>query len=310
MTRALVTGGTGFAGQYLVRYLADEGVEVHATSHAAHSESPGAAGIHALDVRDAAAVTHLLRELAPDEIYHLAGITRPASGDVSGFYDVNLGGARNILEALRTESLASKLLLVGSAYAYAPSGRPMDEDWSIAPHNHYGASKAAAEMLGRAYAADGLHVVMARPFNHSGPGQPADFVLPTIVKQVVDARTAGHSHVTLELGNLDSVRDISDVRDVVAGYRIALLHGDSGSAYNLGSGVGHSIGELVDMVVAKAGIKAQVSRHPTLVRATDIPYLVADNARLRSLGWENERHLETTVADMVNDTAPLSHQGI
>lgn len=304
MTRALVTGGTGFAGRYLVQHLAAEGVEVHATSHASHNDAPGADGVHALDVSDSAAVARVVRDLAPDEIYHLAGVTRPASGDVAGFYDVNLGGARSVLEALRTEAPDSKLLLVGSAYAYAPSSEPMDEEWPLAPQSHYGASKAAAEILGRAYAADGFHVVLARPFNHSGPGQPPDFVLPTIVQQVADAVARDAGAVTLELGNLDSVRDISDVRDIVAGYTLALRSGDSGRAYNLASGEGRSIRQLVDEVRDAAGIDVDVTTDASRLRAAEIDALIGDASRLRSLGWQPALTLRQTILDMLNVVVP------
>jgi GDP-4-dehydro-6-deoxy-D-mannose reductase len=299
VTRALVTGGTGFAGQFLVAHLAAEGVEVHATAHGEHSSAPEAAAVHTLDVREADAVAQLVREVSPDEVYHLAGVTRPASGDVAGFYDVNLGGARNILEAQRTEAPGAKLLLVGSAYAYAPSSEPIDEDWPLAPRNHYGASKAAAEMLGRAYAADGLHVVLARPFNHSGPGQSPDFVLPTIVKQVAEAKAAGRDHVDLELGNLDSVRDISDVRDIVAAYVIALRRGDSGTAYNFASGIGHTIDALAHLVAETAGIGIEITTHADRIRADDIPVFVGNPARIRAFDFAPRLTVEQTIIDML-----------
>lgn len=300
MTRALVTGGTGFAGRFLVQHLADDGVEVHATAHSADTEAPGAEAIHALDVRDADAVSALVRELQPDEIYHLAGVTRPASGDVAGFYDVNLGGARNVLDALTDVAPDAKLLLVGSAYAYAPNTEPIVEAWPLEPHNHYGASKAAAEMLGRAYAADGLHVVLARPFNHSGPGQSPDFVLPTIVQQFDAARSRGDDVVTLQLGNLASIRDISDARDVVRAYSVMLRSGTAGGAYNAGAGQGHTIRELVDIVSKSFGIAASVDVDADRLRTGDVSTLVANVDRLVALGWNAERSLVDTVDDMAN----------
>jgi GDP-4-dehydro-6-deoxy-D-mannose reductase len=299
MTRALVTGGTGFAGRFLVQHLAAEGVDVHATSHGGHESAPGAATVHALDVRDATAVDALVDALRPDEIYHLAGVTRPASGDVAGFYDVNLGGARNVLEALRTRTPQARVLLVGSAYAYAPCTEPITEDWPIAPRNHYGASKAAAEMLGRAYAAEGLHVVLARPFNHSGPGQSPDFVLPTIVRQVRTAIADGRTSVTLQLGNLDPVRDISDVRDVVAGYTRAIRLGEPGEAYNLASGSGHSIRELVEIVRSACDVEVLIATDTSRVRAADVSTLVGSISKLQGLGWSPLIGLQATVMDML-----------
>lgn len=298
MTRALVTGGTGFAGRYLVEHLAGLGLTVHATAHESHTSAPGAQ-VHPLDLRDGDAVARLVQEIEPDRIFHLAGVTRPASGDVRGFYDVNLGGACNVLEAVRIHAPEARTLVVGSGYAYAPSAGPIDETWPLAPENHYGASKAAAELVARAYAQGGLHVVLARPFNHSGPGQPPDFILPTIVEQVAAGRRAGQRVVTLRLGNLEPVRDISDVRDVVAGYVTALEHGCSGEAYNLGSGHGHSIRELVDLVASAAGVEVVVESDVDRVRSADVSRLVAQIDRMLALGWIGHRSIESTVRDML-----------
>lgn len=299
MTRALVTGGTGFAGRYLVRHLSDSAVDVHATAHASHHDAPGATAVHPLDVSDRRAVLALIEELQPDEIYHLAGATRPASGDVAGFYDVNLGGARNVLEAAAAHVPGAKVLLVGSAYAYAASNGPIAEDWPLTPTNHYGASKGAAEMIGRAYAADGLHVVLARPFNHSGPGQSPDFVLPTIVEQVRRATDSGAARAVLDLGNLSPVRDISDVRDVVVGYVVALRRGEPSQAYNLGSGTGRTIGQIADLVATHASIDVDIRTDDARVRDERASILVADISRMRSLGWAPARDLDVTVNDML-----------
>jgi GDP-4-dehydro-6-deoxy-D-mannose reductase len=306
MTRALVTGGTGFAGRYLVAHLAGQGVEVHATSHWRDVESPSATAIHAVDVSNLHDLHKLVRKLKPDEIYHLAGVTQPSSGNVSGFYDVNLGGARNILDAASTADTPPAVLIVGSAYAYAPSDGPISEDWPLAPRNHYGASKAAAEMLGRAYAADGLHVVMARPFNHSGPGQNPVFVLPSIVAQVVQQRQAGGRAIELELGNLESVRDVSDVRDIVRGYVDLLRRGLPGAAYNFGSGHGETIRGLVDLVSETADVAITITQTPGRMRADDIPKLVADISAARAMGWSPAIPLHETVADMLKSGLVLS----
>lgn len=298
MTRALVTGGTGFAGRFLVRHLAEEGVEVHATSHGDQVSADGAAAVHVVDMRDAPAVEGLLEKVRPEEIYHLAGVTRPASGAAAGFYEVNLGGARNLLEGAASRTPEAKVLLVGSAYAYARRDAPISEDVPLEPRNHYGASKAAAEMLGRAYAALGLRVVLARPFNHSGPGQSPDFVLPSIVQQVTEAKRAGRKHVTLQLGNLESIRDISDVRDVVGGYVVVLREGEAGEPYNLASGAGYSVRELAEIVASVCGIDTTLESDHTKVRRDDLPLLVGATERARRLGWEGRRPLRDTVSDM------------
>lgn len=307
-TRALITGGTGFAGQFLARHLLADGVAAHVTTvGTAHDGTVGT--VHRCDVRDAAATLALIRDVQPDEIYHLAGVTRPAANALDAFYDVNVGGARSVLDAAATAGASARVLLVGSAYIYAPSDAPIPETWPIEPRSHYGASKAASEMIGRAYAAEGLHVVLARPFNHSGPGQPPDFVLASIVAQVATALQRGDSEVTLELGNLEPVRDISDVRDIVASYVRLLRNGESGGAYNVGSGQGHSIKELIDLVAAATGVEVAVTSTARRMRVEVFPRLVADIGRARQLGARPGIPLEDTIRDMTAAATSRGHAG-
>lgn len=299
MTRALVTGASGFVGPYLVRHLLVEGYEVVGSVYGPQKRLPESCRAMILDVTDKEAVRRAVAETEPDEIYHLAGLTRPASSAVEEFYEVNLGGTLNLLEAVRQEVPEARTLLVGSAYAYCRVDRPVAETDPFDPSNHYGVSKAAADMLGRSCALQGLRVVNARPFNHSGPGQSPDFLLPTLVEQFAEMR-AGQRDPVIRLGNLDSVRDVSDVRDVVRAYHRILLEGRSGEAYNVGSGRGVSVRELFELVRREAGVKVNLTVEPTRVRATDIPYLVADASKVRrELGWKTEIPLEETIRDML-----------
>lgn len=300
MTRALVTGASGFAGGYLVRHLLGLGCEVLGGVHGAHVNVPDGCRSVALDVTDQVSLRDILAEVRPDEVYHLAGITRPVGGSVDEFYEVNFGGALNLLEALREEASNAAVLLVGSAYAYGRVEHPISETEPFEPANHYGVSKASVDLLGYSYALEGLRVVRARPFNHSGHGQSPDFVLPTLVEQFAEIEACGREPV-IRLGNLDSVRDFSDVRDIVRGYHLALQRGRSGEPYNLGSGRGISVRELFELVREEARQEVELKVEPSRVRATDIPYLVADPSKARSeLGWEAETPLERTLRDMLD----------
>jgi hypothetical protein len=162
---------------------------------------------------------------------------------------------------------------------------PIAETEPFEPMNHYGVSKAAADLLGRSYALQGLWIINARPFNHSGPGQSPDFLLPTLVQQFAEIR-AGKRDPEIQLGNLDSVRDLSDVRDVVRAYHQALLIGRPGEVYNVGSGRGVPVRDLFELVRGEAGVEVDLAVDPSRVRATDIPYLVAnaDPGRERGQG--------------------------
>ena len=299
MPSALVTGASGFAGPYLIQHLLDQGYEVVAGVHGPEGRMPRGCRRVELDVTDKEALGRSIARTRPDEVYHLAGLTRPASGAVEKFYSVNFGGALNLLEAVREEAPEAAVLLVGSAYAYGKVDHPIAETEPLEPVNHYGVSKAAADMLGGSYALEGLRVVRARPFNHSGPGQSPDFVLPSLVRQFAEIK-AGKREPVVRLGNLDSVRDLSDVRDVARAYHLALKGGTPGEAYNLGSGRGMPVREIFETVRLEAGVEVDLVTEPSRERSTDIPYLVADASKARKeLGWEAGISLEETVRDMM-----------
>ena len=304
MPTALVTGASGFAGPYLARHLRQLGYDVVCGSHLpeARAAGPDPSQDHTwvdLDVTDREGLRRVVAEARPDEVYHLAGLTRPTSGRTEEFYRVNFGGALNLLETVREDAPETRVLLVGSAYAYGRVDRPISETQSLEPVNHYGVSKAAADLLGFSYALEGIHVVRARPFNHTGPHQSPDFVLPSLVQQFAEIG-AGECEPTVSLGNLDSVRDFSDVRDIVRGYKLALQKGRNGEAYNLASGEGVSVREIFDLVSAEAGIEAGLTVEPTRTRATDIPYLVADVSKAsEELEWGAQIPLKQTIREML-----------
>jgi GDP-4-dehydro-6-deoxy-D-mannose reductase len=162
-------------------------------------------------------------------------------------------------------------------------------------------------MLGKTYALEGMRVVLARPFNHSGPGQSPDFLLPTLVEQFAEIKK-GKRDPVVRLGNLDSARDLSDARDIVRAYRLMLEKGASGEAYNAASGRGTSVEETFEMVRKAAGeTEVELEVEASRVRASDIPFLVADIGKAkRELGWEPEISLERTVREMVEDAEARS----
>lgn len=299
MTVVLVTGAAGFAGGYLARELESRDAEVW---RAVHEPSEGAAGPGAgerervVDVRDRERVLEAVRDVEPDEIYHLAGVTHPALHAATDFWRANVLGTVHVLEAAR--QVGASVLVVSSGYVYGPVNAPAAEEAPLRPVNHYGASKVGLEMAARAEAIEGLDVVVARPFNHSGPGQPPDYLVPTLVQQVAGILD-GSRPARVELGNLESVRDFTDVRDVVRAYPIVLRAAEPGDVLNVCSGRGVSVSELVDVVAAVAGIELDVVSTPTRRRAADIPYLVGDPSRAEAVGWERRFGLEETIRAML-----------
>lgn len=299
MSRALVTGASGFVGAYLIQNLLTHGYEVIAGVHGPEDRMPPGCRRVELDVTDRQTLGKAIAGTQPDEVYHLAGLSRPASGAVEEFHGVNFGGALNLLESVREHAPEAGVLLVGSAYAYGKVDHPIAETQPLEPVNHYGVSKAAAEMLGRVYVLEGLRVIMARPFNHSGPGQSPDFVLPSLVRQFAEIK-AGKQEPVVRLGNLDSVRDLSDARDIVGGYRLALRRGRSGEAYNFGSGRGMTVKEIYETVLQEAEVEVNLVTEPARQRPADIPFLVADASKAREeLGWETRISLGETIRDMI-----------
>ncbi len=294
MRKVLITGAQGFAGGYLAEHLRSQGHEVWGTTSRAEATDERT---YQLDIRDAAQTAEVVRGLEPHDIYHLAGITRPALGLVSEYYDVNLYGTLNILEAAKTVS--ARVLVVSSAYVYGAHDTPIDEDTPLRPVNHYGSSKAAADLAAISYALNGLHVVRVRPFNHVGPGQSPNFVLPTLVRQLAEIE-AGTQEPVFKLGNVDSVRDFCDVRDMVRAYPLLLDRGDVGAVYNLASGQGIAVRTLAEKVMALSDAEVRLDIDPARQRTTDIPYLVGDPSRAEAAsGWHRETALTTTLQDMI-----------
>lgn len=308
--RVLVTGAAGFAGRHLVRELLAAGHAV-ATTDAAPADAPAAAGLPAYapaDLRDAAALRALVRAARPDAAVHLAAVSFVPDGDrdPSLLLSVNIAGTRNLAEALLAERPGARLLFVSSAQVYgtapAPGGAPapaFTEESPLLPLSLYAVTKAACEDLLRGLAAArGLDVVVARPGNHTGPGQSPKFVAVSFARQVLAAARGEASEI--RVGNLDSLRDFSDVRDVVRAYRLLLERGRSGAAYNVTSGTVVRIGALLERLQALAGTAAPAVVDPALYRPTDAcQNLRADRLRAET-GWAPARSLDETLRDILS----------
>ena len=306
--RVLVTGAGGFVGPYLVRALAEHGHQVHGLVQAAVPDGVLAGvpvSVHRGDVLDAPAMDALVARVRPDAVCHLAALSfvPAAERDPPAAYRVTVDGTLIVLRAVREHAPTARLLYVGSSDAYGAvlsDELPIDEDVPFRPLTVYGASKAAAELTaaqwGRAY---GLDVVRARPFNHTGPGQSPAFVGPALARQIADIE-AGRQGRVLRVGNLDPVRDLSDVRDVVAGYVALLERGMSSHAYNLCSGIGRSIREVVDVFRSLARVPIDVEQDPALVRRVEVPSLIGCAERIQAdTGWHPAIPFEQTAADLL-----------
>ncbi|AQW67808.1 GDP-mannose 4,6-dehydratase [Pseudomonas parafulva] len=276
--RALVTGIHGFTGRYMAAELRANGYEVIGTG----SQPSAAPDYHQVDLADGPGLRALLAELQPDVIVHLAAIAFVGHGAADAFYQVNLIGTRNLLEAIAACGKAPECVLIASSanvYGNVSEGM-LDEHTPPAPANDYAVSKLAMEYMARLWC-DRLPIVITRPFNYTGVGQAENFLLPKIVSHFQRKAPA------IELGNLDVWRDFSDVRAVVRAYRGLIEARAVGQTVNVSSGITHSLREVIAKCSAITGHTLEVQVNHAFVRANEVKTLCGDNARLRALvpGW-------------------------
>jgi GDP-4-dehydro-6-deoxy-D-mannose reductase len=210
----------------------------------------------------------------------------------------------NVLEAIRLHAPAARTVAICSANEYGAvedSSKPIDESTPLRPLNPYAVSKVTQEMLALMYhLAYAMDIVILRPFNHTGIGQTTEFVIPRLAQQFAKI-AKGEIPPIIEVGNLDSVRDFTDVRDIVRGYALAGTSAKSGSIYNLGSGVGYSIKDILAIFEELIGKKVIIKVKEELVRSFDVPILIADCTKFRAeSGWAPRIELKTTISDILN----------
>ncbi len=302
-----MTGAGGFAGRWLVRELTANGHEV--------IEAPPR---EAVDISDYEAVRQLVAEAEPTGAVHLAGVSlaSDAAEDPDRAFRVNVGGTLALLEALRATRRTVPVVIVGSSDVYGaprPDDLPLGEDAPLRPARPYALSKLAAEALAVHAAAQwGQPTAVARAFNHTGPGQREDFVVPALASRIAAAAAEGRS--TIRAGNVDVRRDISDVRDIVRAYRI-VLEGladgrvGKGRVFNIASGRAVAIRKLIDDIAALAGVSVGIATDPNLVREGEATEIRGDPSRIRrELGWTAAIPLSETLRDVFAD-ATVRYEG-
>ncbi|WP_336269505.1 GDP-mannose 4,6-dehydratase [Vreelandella arctica] len=292
MPTALVTGASGFTGHYMVEALVNEGFQVVGLG----SRPTAAHQTLACDLTDASAVKACIERVKPNWVIHLAALSFVGHEDQRAFYDVNVFGTLNLLQALASlETPPERILVASSANVYGtPDMGVIDESICPAPVNHYACSKLAMEHMVANWF-ERLPIVITRPFNYTGPGQDSRFLIPKIVEHFAQEKSA------IELGNIDVSRDFSDVRDVVAAYMALLESTAQNKVVNISSGTDTALRAIIEKISALAGYDIEVSVNPAFVRPNEIPRLCGANARLKQLtGWEPCYHLDQTLEDMLN----------
>jgi GDP-4-dehydro-6-deoxy-D-mannose reductase len=250
----VVSGAGGFAGRALVRELAALGRNVTAwcrtRAHERELFELGAHDVRVFDLASDAAHEHaqqreLGRELersAPQRVFHLAALASPRACEAEPrlAHTINVDATRRLLGAV---ARGTHVVYVSSAAVYAPSARPLAENSALGPRGVYAATKLAGEELAQSAAANGAHVVIARPFNHAGPGQATEYALPSFVRRLVRFRENGGA---IEVGDLDAVRDFMHVRDTVRAYTRIEACAPSGAVVNVCSGRASRMHDLFD----------------------------------------------------------------
>jgi GDP-4-dehydro-6-deoxy-D-mannose reductase len=293
--RALITGAGGFVGPHLVDHLRRQGDVV----------VPVDVG-NGPDLRDHRAWAALVRSERPEVIFHLAGLSDVGASwhDPQATFEVNLMGTVSVLEAARLAG-TGRVVVISSAEVYgvvATDELPIVEDHPLVPSSPYGASKQAAEDVARQYhRGHGLETVIARPFNHIGPGQSTRFAAPAFADQIAAAERRG-GPATLRHGDLTPERDLTDVRDVVRAYRLLAESGRPGEVYNVCSGRSTSMATVLETLLELTGAAVTTETDPARIRPVEVPVQRGSPARLAATtGWRPTIDLRASLSGVLDD---------
>lgn len=296
--RLLITGASGFVGQAMARLLQSgrpgEGFSLVA---------PG----QRIELRDKNNLIRALEETQPDLVIHLAAqsFVPRAFENPRETYEVNFLGTLNLLEALKASGFRGRMLYVGSGDQYGlvdADDLPIVESHPLKPRNPYAVSKAAAELLCYQWSqTEGLDIVMARPFNHIGPGQDERFALSGFARQLVEIKL-GRREPRISVGDLEVTRDFTDVADVAEAYLLLLSHGQRGEVYNVCSGKEFHLGRLLDLLMTISGVRAGIVRDAARFRAAEQKRVAGCNRKLRDCtGWQPTRSIEQSLKRILED---------
>lgn len=304
MERVLVTGANGFVGNHLVKELADNGYKVVGVGGAQGSKEPNAniSEYLTLDLNDPEQAKKI-DFTKVTAVIHLAGLAAVGSSFDNPllYITTNVGIQINLFEAAIAQKAFPRFLIISSGTLYdSKAPLPLDESSAVVPNSPYSVSKLGQEQMGQYYARRGFEVIIARPFNHIGPGQNTGFLLPDLTQQVVSFEKGQTTEI--KVGNLDAQRDYTDVRDIVRAYRLLLESGKSGETYNICSGKPLSGNEVLEQILHTANVKAPVVLDPDKMRPSDTPVIFGSHDKLTAdTGWQPQIDTSSSILDIVAD---------
>ncbi len=305
----LITGATGFTGSSLVEAYAGAGWNVHGTYRDEPDDLdwlPEGVVLHHLDLLDSGQVDHVVDAVRPEVAHHMAALSSVAASwdDPLGTLNDNARMQYHLLEALLRHCPQCRTIVAGSCDEYGlgqNDGEPIGEDWPLLPATPYGLSKVVQDLMGFQYAAaHRLRVIRVRSFLQLGPRRASNFVAGSFARQVAEIE-AGYREPVIEVGNIDLKRDFTDVRDVARACVLLANLGTAGEAYNIASGEAHSLREMLAIMLAQAGIEAEIRQLKKLMRGYEPDTVIGDASKLRGdTGWAPDISFEQSAADTLD----------
>ena len=310
MKKVLITGISGFVGSHLAEYCLSKNAKVfglirHRSNLKNVAHLRDQIEFHEGDVEDIASMYLAMDAIKPDIVFHLAAQSYvPYSWTTAAkTMSTNVIGTVNVLDVIRRVVPQASVLVIGSSeeYGLVKDGEwPIKEDNPLRPLSPYGVSKVAEDMLGVQYHRSyGLNIIVSRAFNHSGPRRGKEFVIPSFIKRVLIAKKRRSE---ISVGNLDAIRDFTDVRDIVKAYWLLATKGKAGEVYNICSGKGYPMSDVLYRIInyIDSSLNDKVVTDKKYLRPSDVPVLIGSHEKITSeLGWYPEIPFNTTIKDMI-----------
>ena len=303
MKKVLVTGVDGFVAGYLSDYLFKSGYDVYGTT-ISETYKNDKIKIFKMNLLDAENVSDVIKNISPNMIFHLAGQSAVGLSWQKPVLtiDVNVNGTLNLLEAVRINNINSRILIIGSSDQYGtikPEDCPIKETQLQNPQSPYGISKKTQEEIGKLYVkAYKMNIIFVRAFNHIGARQGKNFVVPDFASKIVKIEKG--ENPVLKVGNLDTLRDFTDVRDIVRGYLMLLESGKIGESYNIGSGNVIKVKDILKKLINLSSKKIKIEIDKEKFRPVDVPIVQCDNSKIKKdTGWSPEISIDETLKEVL-----------